>query len=96
MRTAEGKKRAIKNLHLIMQKREGRSWNDHSTSFTCWEVRRAAGVRAKHAYEQAFGFDNYRPGNNSAKLWNMPDRKRNSMRILMLGFAAAMIQTGDL
>ncbi len=66
-------------------------------SFTCLNVDYEIGYDVRVAYETAFGFgriDRHTP--NDTELWNMDQYERHEIRILLLCFAAALAETGDL
>jgi len=64
--------------------------------FTCHAVRARLGKRASDAYARAFGLDDEAELSNQLYLWNRSPRTQTKLRVLMLGFAAAMASTGDL
>lgn len=70
----------------------------YEEAFTCNLVQIAAGSKVKDVYARRFGFSD--GSNNEHELWHIEeyDRELNKtdLRILMLGFAAAMVETGDL
>jgi hypothetical protein len=71
-------------------------------SFTCNAVENACNAEVRAAYEATFGFSptfGYRGAyeGNEIELWTQfHDDERNDIRVLLLCFAAAMAETGDL
>ena len=67
-------------------------------SFSCINVEEALGADVRHAYEQAFGFGTVGTTTaNDKELWETEDQQSlRDRRILLLCFAAAMAETGDL
>ena len=65
--------------------------------FTCLHVEDALGADVRRAYEQAYEFGTICvTSENDHELWSMDDLTRRERRILLLCFAAAMAETGDL
>lgn len=71
--------------------------------YSCVAVERAArrrrlpAAQLRLAYETTFGFEDPSvPSSNERKLWGMRSDRQKDMRVLMLGFMAAMAETGDL
>lgn len=62
-------------------------------TFTCNAVESFVGEELRQSYEQAFGFDKEK-NRNERELWK--SRHVTDLRALMLCFAAAMAETGDL
>lgn len=89
------KRRAISHLRGVITKREYLE-ADTVLDFTCWDVHAAAGSAARDRYEDLFEFRPIGLGSNQRQLWGKVPEERNSLRILLLGFAIAMISTGDL
>jgi hypothetical protein len=66
-------------------------------SFTCLNIDDQIGYETRVGYEDTFGFgriDNHT--SNDQELWNMAQAERHELRILLLCFAAALAETGDL
>lgn len=59
--------------------------------FTCLHIGSECGPLIRRAYEDAFGF-----ADNEIELFNRSYEDIHEMRVLMLCFAAAMAETGDL
>ena len=64
--------------------------------FTCNAVGNRCGRDIEDAYADIFGFAFYKSGGNEDILWNMCDVNMRDMRVLLLCFAAALAETGDL
>jgi hypothetical protein len=76
-------------LRELARSREAKTWAAHGGGFTCLAVKSRCGEEVRNAYQEAFGL-HY----NYAELWNDPDC--DEIRILLLCFAAAFADTGDL
>lgn len=63
------------------------------TEFTCTAVGEAISWDARVRYGRVFEIGGYQ-ADNAVDLWNARDKR--SLRVLMLCFAAAMAETGDL
>lgn len=70
-------------------------WDDvpYDECYTCNLVSAIATLKQSHGYVLAFEF--YSDGNQD-ELWSMNPSARKKVRATLLGFAAAMVETGDL
>src|SRR6185503_11591928 len=64
--------------------------------YSCYAVRDTFGREIGSRYADTFGIRTFHPECNDLKLWLMSDAEQRDMRVLMLCFAAAMAETGDL
>jgi hypothetical protein len=63
--------------------------------YTCNAIESILGLDVREAYKETFGLRNIgEPQGNEQRLWNA--RNAQDLRVLMLSFAAAMAETGDL
>jgi hypothetical protein len=91
------KKELAAKLRALARDYEVRA--DSVLRFTCNKVTHDIGCGAGYVYARLFGFHSDHTGNdtpNAQELWDSPARVRQDLRVLMLCFAAAMAETGDL
>jgi hypothetical protein len=91
-------KKWVKGFRKLAKQHEDGSYMGSMTHYTCNHVGMHISLKARRAYEGAFGFA--RPTlavtKSESDLWNMSEVRRHNVRILMLCFAAAMAERGDL
>lgn len=92
----------LRDLARVAEKLEdGPVWGyedapEDETPFTCTAINRALGKEIRRQYEQVFdlGLETSKLNRTEYDLWGRPDC--GALRVLMLSFAAAMAERGDL
>ena len=104
MKTTAANKTLATKIRGAAEATERSEGEGRSGGYSCCRVYFVAGAKASDEYALTFGFDEATPrdasgraSQNSHELWNLPTVAEVAhMRVLLLGFAAAMAETGDL